>query len=91
MLNFERRADAVRTVVHMHDQVALFIKSPGGAVMVPGGENEAPPGCDVDHGGGVKAKGNRDEGFAPAKRTSQLVTLMRRLEALRAHHCDVIC
>ena len=59
--------------------------------MVPRGENEAPAPRVVDHGGGVKAKGNRDEGFAPAKRTSQLVTLMPRLEALRAHHCDVIC
>ena len=55
MLNLERRADAVRTVVHVHDQVALFIKSPSGAIMVPGGENEAPAGCVVDHGG-VKAE-----------------------------------
>ena len=54
MLNIERRADAVRIVVHVHDQVALFIKSPSGAIMVPG-ENEAPAGCVVDHGG-VKAE-----------------------------------
>ena len=59
MLNLERRADAVRTVVHVHDQVALFIKSPSG-VVVPGGdpvrrENEALAGCVVDHGG-VKAE-----------------------------------
>ena len=55
MLNLERRADVVRTVVHVHDQVALFVESPSGGIVVPRGENEAPAGCVVDHGG-VKAE-----------------------------------
>ena len=58
MLNLEKRADAVHAVIHVHDQFALLIESPGGGIMVPRGENEAPARRVVDHGGGVKAKGN---------------------------------